>query len=83
MHIWVRKSCLGLAKHPVLGTPHGIPFGMMVCESQRVLLTAGVRSRGPAPFKLTDAAVCCLSLALLMGKERNGGGVAETATEGG
>lgn len=83
MHIRVRKSCLGLAKHPIKGTPHGIPFRMMVCESKRVLLTAGVQSRGPAPFKLIDAAVHCLSLALLMGKERNWGGVAETATERG
>lgn len=83
MHIRVRKSCLGLAKHPVKGTPHGIPFGMMACESKRVLLTARVQSRGPAPFKLIDAAVRCLTLALLMGRERNGGGVAETATEQG
>lgn len=81
MHIRVRKSCLGLAKHPVEGTPHSIPFRVMVCESNRVLLMAGVQSRGLAPFKLIDAAVRCLSLALLMGKERNGGGVAETATE--
>lgn len=75
MHIRVRKSCLGLAKHPVLGTPHGIPFGMMVCESKtkRVLLKAGVQSRGSGPFKLIDAAVCCLSFALLMGKDSKRG----------
>lgn len=82
MHIRARKSCLGLAKHPVLGTSHGIPFGMMVCESKRVLLMAGVQSHGPAPFKIIDSAICCLSLALLMGKKRIGGGVAETATDG-
>lgn len=66
MHIRVRKFCLGLAKHPVLGTPHGIPFGIVVCESKtnRVLLTTGAQSRGAAPFKLIDVAVHCLSFDL-------------------
>lgn len=87
MHIRVRKFCLGLAKHPVLGTPHGIPFGIVVCESKtnRFLLTTGAQSRGAAPFKLIDVAVHCLSFALLMGKkekgEVGGSGVAETTTE--
>lgn len=84
MHTRLRKFCLGLAKHPVLGTPQGIPFGIVVCE--RVLLTTEAQSRGAAPFKLIDVAVHCLSFALFVGKERSrecGGRVAETTPEQG
>lgn len=62
MYIQVRKSCLALAKHPVLGIPHDIPLRMMVSENKtkRFLLSAWVQSHRSAPFKLIEAAICCL-----------------------